>query len=657
MIAATRRLPSSSLSSSSLCVLCVLCVLCDSDKNPENPKILQIPVQTIMDNNHHMKLTQTLSIQIISVLAAILTFGCLLCDAQAPPIRETDPQHEKSATVQVIVKTDDVVFGSGSGFFIRQDLIVTNIHVVASMHGKAITCREILVDQPKDYTITGVVASDPEHDLVILKVDGQNPDVLQLSDSDAVALNDEVIAIGTHANKTSEIVKGTINRITPRLFQVKASIPSGFSGAPVLNNDGDVIGICVTGGDNERYSYVIPSNYLNAMLKDMPLQVQSLENWREQPSIRAYGIVVQADEKRRLGAYKDAIKSYDSAIFLMPDFAVAYSKRASTKINLRDYKGVVRDYDMAILLGEEDVGLYINRGVAKRTLGNYIGALEDCETAIQLDPENIEAFLNRGDTHAKLRNYELAIQDYNTAISLNPNGVLLALLYLKRADVKSDFGDKKGAIADYNKTIELQPNNTSILTVAYLNRGITRLNLGEYEDGIKDLDEVIRLKQNNDFLLTAYINRANAKSKSGDNLGAVKDYSDAIRFSEPNTRATANIYSKRAAVKVALSDNIGAIEDCGTALQIDPDLSEAYKIRGDAKSNMNKYKEAIADYNMAIYLQPDFVTAYYMRGKARIEIDNVFAAKIDFRTALKFAKCEDTQYLQDEFEKTLRLLN
>ena len=604
-----------------------------------------------------MKLMYKLSIRIVLVITGIFTFGCLLSHAQKLPINEVDPQHNKSATVQVIVKTDDVVFGSGSGFFIRQDLIVTNIHVVASFHGKGISCRKIMGNQPKDYIITGVVASDPEHDLVILKVDVQNPDVLQLTDSDTVMLDDEVIAIGTHGNKTSEIVNGTINRITPNLFRVKASLPSGFSGAPVLNNDGDVVGICVSGGDNERYGYVIPSNYLNALLKDISLQVQSLEKWREHPSIRAYGIVKQADEKRRLGEYKDAIKGYDSAIFLMPDFAIAYSKRASAKIKLRKYKGVVRDYDTAILLGEEDVGIYINRGVTKRILGNNIGALKDCETAIQLDPENIEAYLNRGDTHVKLSNYEMAIQDYDTAISLNPKGVLLALLYLKRADAKSDFGDKKGAIVDYNKTIELQPNNASILTVAYLNRGITKLNLGESEDAIKDLDEVIRIKQNNEFLQTAYINRAEAKSKSGNNLGAVKDYSDAIRFSEPNTDTTAVIYSKRAAVKVELSDNTGAIEDCDTALQIDPDLSKTYKIRGDAMFNMNKFKEAIEDYNKAIYLQPDFVDAYYKRGKARIEIDDVLSAKFDFRTALKFAKCEDTQYLQDEYENALRLFN
>ena len=586
------------------------------------------------------------------VLVGFLVLGCLLTSVQDGVSEKDATQIGKDATVIIVVKTTDGVIGNGSGFFIRKDLIATNIHVLAGIYRKPITCSAKLVDQPIEYNIISVMASDPEHDLVILKVDGESKNVLPIGNSKEVILNEEVFAIGTHGNNTpGEIVKGTINRITPIIFRVKAALPKGFSGAPVLNNDGDVIAISVSGGKINRYGYAIPSDYLNTLLKDIPLHEQPLNKWREQPSIRAYGIVIQADEKRRLGEYKDAVKSYDSAIFLLPDFAVAYSKRAAVKIKLRDYKGVIKDYDTTILLGKEDVGIYINRCVAKRTLGNYIGAIEDCETAIQLDPENIEAYLNRGDTYAKLRNYEMAIQDYNTALSLNPNNISLAVVYLKRADAKSELGDELGAIEDYSKAIQLKPNRTHIPTISYLNRGITQLNLGKYKEAIKDLDEVISLKPRKDILQNAYMNRATAKSKLDDNIGAIKDYDNAIQLSNNNTKVTAHAYSKRAAAKLALNDNNGAIDDCNTAIGLDPKLSEAYKNRGDAKFNLQNYQDAIKDYDTAIYLQPDYVMAYYQRGNVKVEIGKASEAKTDFRTALKFAKPGSSQSLKDEIEK------
>ncbi len=608
-----------------------------------------------------MRFIQILSVWIFLVLAGILAFGCFLSNAQELPIKKTTTQNDierigKAATVEIVVKTPDGVLGSGSGFFIQQGLIVTNIHVVAGIHGKPQSCSAKLINRTTEYNIKGVMASDPEHDLVILKTEAEAVSRLQLSDSSLVKLGDKVYALGTPWNKPSEIVKGTIKQITPNYFRVKATLPSGYSGGPVLNDVGDVIAVCVSGGENQRYGYVIPSNYLKAMLKDVPFQEQPLEKWREEPSIRAYGIVKQADVKMQLGKYEEAIQGYDAAIYLIPDFTVAYTKRAAAKINVKDYKGVIKDYDAAIRLGDIDIGIYINRSNAKRALGKYIGALQDCETAIHLDPESAEAYINRGDALVKLENYKMAIQDYNTAISLKPERFILAMIYLKRAAVKAELGNKISAIQDYNKVIHLQTNNTHILKVAYLNRGIAKLNIGKNKEAISDFDVVIRMKPNSGILQNAYINRAAAKSELGDNLGSVKDYNEAIRISAGNTKVTAYIYSKRAAVKVKIGDNNEAIEDCDSAIQLHSDIPEAYKIRGDAKYNLFNYKEAIKDYDTAIYLQPDYAKAYFQRGKAKIEIDNVLDAKIDFRTALKFAKCEKTQPLKDEIKSAINNL-
>ena len=80
---------------------------------------------------------------------------------------------------------------SGSGFFIRHDLIVTNIHVVNQRSFDGAVSLAKLVNKPTWFTIKEVVASDPIRDLVILKVakmGGEDPHILSIGDSDTVKM-------------------------------------------------------------------------------------------------------------------------------------------------------------------------------------------------------------------------------------------------------------------------------------------------------------------------------------------------------------------------------------------------------------------------------------------------------------------------------------
>ena len=608
------------------------------------------------------------------VLVGCLAFGFLLPYAQGlvrqdariernavslNPHRRT-AQIGKAATVILIVNTVDGTIGNGSGFFIRQDLIVTSVHVLAGIHGEPYTWEVRSVNQPTQYTIKGVVASDPEHDLVILKVEGKEAGVLQLGDSDAVKLGEKVIAVGTHGsthkNALGKTIEGTISRITDDFFRVKATLLPGYSGGPVLNGAGEVIGICVEGGETKSSGYVIPSNHLKALLKNMSVQEKSLEEWREEPMIHAYALANQGDAKKVLESAKNAIGAYDAAIRLKPDFAAGYAKRGSAKYNLGDYKGSIKDHDAAISLGLDYAAVYVNRGVARRNLRDYNGAIKDYNTAIRLDPENVEAYLNRGNARADLGNYEMAIEDYNMAIHLKPRGIMLPLAYVKRASAKSDAGDYTGAIKDYDEAVRPKPNSPGILTVAYLNRGLAKFHLDNAKSAIRDYDEVIRLKPKNAVFASAYVHRADAKAQLADNKGAVKDYDEAVRLVPEDIGFVTYVYGRRASVKLALSDNKGAIEDCDAAILLDPDLAEVYKTRGEARSNLGNHSRATKDYDAAVYLKPDYAEAYYKRGRAKVEIGNVSEAKVDLRTALKFAKWESDQVLMADIEEALRLL-
>ena len=155
------------------------------------------------------------------ILAVYLVFGCFLSYAQdikqpktlsekavAPlELEQQNVQIGKAGTVVLITETDNGKIGNGSGFFVQRNLIVTNIHVVAGIHGKSFRCRAKSIDLSTQYTINGVVASDPEHDLVILKVEGESDSILEIGDSDAVELGEKIVAIGTHEDVSGEIVK------------------------------------------------------------------------------------------------------------------------------------------------------------------------------------------------------------------------------------------------------------------------------------------------------------------------------------------------------------------------------------------------------------------------------------------------------------------
>ena len=181
--------------------------------------------------------------------------------------------------------------------------------------------------------------------------------------------------------------------------------------APLLNVHGDVIGISFQ-SHRIGAGYAIPSNYLRALLKDLPAEAKSLKKWREEPLIRYYSTVEAANH----GASQNSIEDYDAVIQLAPDFADAYINRGYVRKNFGDLEGAIKDYDTAIRLGDDYAYVYINRGIAKSDLGDKKGAIKDYDRAIRLDPAYTDAYFKRGSVKADLGDNKGAIEDYNMMI-------------------------------------------------------------------------------------------------------------------------------------------------------------------------------------------------------------------------------------------------
>lgn len=158
----------------------------------------------------------------------------------------------------VMIKVDGGA-GTGSGFIISGGYIVTNNHVV-TLDGQT-QGSSLQIDLSNGDTVSGqLVGSDPYSDIAVIKAPGLSGlPALPLGNSASVAVGDPVIAIGSPLGLAGTVTSGIISALqrpiepgaasnaAPEAFfdaiQTDAPINPGSSGGPLVNAQGQVIGV------------------------------------------------------------------------------------------------------------------------------------------------------------------------------------------------------------------------------------------------------------------------------------------------------------------------------------------------------------------------------------------------------------------------------
>lgn len=186
--------------------------------------------------------------------------------------REIAQQTLPSTVLLVMSNSDTEEIKSGSGFFIAEDIVVTNFHVVKeTTEGYA-----KIYGQDKIYKILGVVGIDEKNDLALLKIKGIKGKPLKLNTDDSVAIGDEVFAVGNPKGLEGTFSQGIISSIRKtgkfNLLQITASISAGSSGGAVLNDKGEVIGVAVGAIESgQSLNFAIPVSLLRPLISDQKL--------------------------------------------------------------------------------------------------------------------------------------------------------------------------------------------------------------------------------------------------------------------------------------------------------------------------------------------------------------------------------------------------
>jgi len=102
------------------------------------------------------------------------------------------------------------------------------------------------------------------------------------------------------------------------------------------------------------------------------------------------------------------------------NLAIIFYNRGNAYIRKRQHDRAIRDYDAAILLKPNYANAFFNRGHVYGQKGLYDRAIRDYTKVIRLRPRHANAYGNRGWVYEKLGRRNKAIADYRKAIMLRP---------------------------------------------------------------------------------------------------------------------------------------------------------------------------------------------------------------------------------------------
>ena len=165
---------------------------------------------------------------------------------------------------------------SGSGFLVNEEgLIITNNHVVSGSAKVQVT----MADQSR-YEAE-ILDRDPSNDLAIIKIQPKKKAAaLHLGDSDKLQVGQKVLAIGNPFGLNGTLTTGIISslgrdiqedsgRVLQGMMQTDAAINPGNSGGPLLDSQGNVIGVntAIYGpGGNIGIGFAMPINRVKALM-------------------------------------------------------------------------------------------------------------------------------------------------------------------------------------------------------------------------------------------------------------------------------------------------------------------------------------------------------------------------------------------------------
>jgi tetratricopeptide (TPR) repeat protein len=254
------------------------------------------------------------------------------------------------------------------------------------------------------------------------------------------------------------------------------------------------------------------------------------------------------------GVLGEAWNDLETARRMVPRDPEVYCLRSEYYLMYGDAAKAVKEAGTAIKLAPDDALGYVAQAMAFEALGDFVNAKSDIDFAIQLEPQEYSLLNTRAMILDAMGDREAALKDLERYIAKDS---LAWDAYFTRAWFSMQDSAWQAAEQDLFAAQRLQPEESSIPDQL----GYLYLLMGEYAKAKAVLDSLVIQDSENAF---ARANLGYARLQLGDPDGALKDIQQAIKLDDLEPRA----YFYRSAVYHALKKPTKACEDLQTAEEL-----------------------------------------------------------------------------------------
>ena len=303
-----------------------------------------------------------------------------------------------------------------------------------------------------------------------------------------------------------------------------------------------------------------------------------------------------------LGQMDAAVQSYEKTIEIEPDYAEAHNNLGNVFQELEQGDAAVQSYKKALEIKPDYIAAQYSLGISLQDLGQLDEAVKSYKKALKIKPDFVEAQYSLGISLQDLGQLEAAIKCYEIVLAIKPdfadafNNLGVAYLNLEQLD---------DAVRSYKAALKLKPEFVEAIN----NLGIAFYNLNKLEDAIKSYEKAIAIQP--DFV-KAHNNLGNALMELDQLNEAAKSYKTALKIQPDFVEAHNNL----GITFFKLHQLDDAMKCYGDALVFNPDFADAHNNIGTVFLERGQLDEAVKSFNLAIKLKPNYLEANNNMGTA-----------------------------------------